>query len=424
MTLSNKLIELLGAIGNDIKNIYTQLTNLVNGKVYYKPIEKLDITQITRSIAINYSPELIRVYRNGLLLRGDGDDYIATDGQTIEFTFDLSVGDELDIERISVDNADPGSLQLALDDKADKAEVIKANTNEAIAGINNTKVMTPLRVKEAVDAIIRTGKIVHTGNTPPVDPIDNMLWYDTDEGYLAVFLNNGITSQWVTILGGGGSSTTAWADITDKPTAFAPSPHDHTWDSVQNKPASFPPDGHTQDWSTIENTPVTYPPSTHEHSDLLEADFSDFTDKTIDGTETLVFSTRLKATVQTVLNWILAKANTWTGIQKFRTVIFESQYANGNSGTARAINWSLSQKQSLVLNGNCTITQSFPGIGNYQLLLKQDATGNRSVTWSGVSLYIGGITQSAVNTAANSYSIASIYYDGTNIFLGVSKVNA
>ena len=285
------------------------------------------------------------------------------------------------------------------------SQTTKADKTEAESLTDNTKLMTPLRVKEAVDAIIRTGKIVHTGNTPPVDPIDNMLWYNTDEGYLAVFLNNGTTSQWVTILGGGGSSTTAWADITDKP-------------------ASFPPAGHNQDWSTIENTPATYPPSTHGHSDLLEANFSGFTDKTINGTETLVFSTRLKATVQTVLNWILAKANTWTGIQKFRTVIFESEYANGNSGTAKAINWSLSQKQSLVLNGNCTITQSFPGIGNYQLLLKQDATGNRSVTWSGVSLYIGGIAQSVVNTAANSYSIASIYYDGTNIFLGVSKVNA
>ena len=285
------------------------------------------------------------------------------------------------------------------------SQTTKADKTEAEGLTDNTKLMTPLRVKEAVDAIIRTGKIVHTGNTPPVDPIDNMLWYNTDEGYLAVFLNNGTTSQWVTILGGGGSSTTAWADITDKP-------------------ASFPPAGHNQDWSTIENKPVTYPPSTHGHSDLLEANFSGFTNKTIDGTETLVFSTRLKATVQTVLNWILAKANTWTGIQKFRTVIFESQYANGNSGTAKAINWSLSQKQSLVLSGNCTITQSFPGIGNYQLLLKQDATGNRSVTWSGVSLYIGSTNQPAINTAANSYSIASIYYDGTNIFLGVSKVNA
>ncbi len=285
------------------------------------------------------------------------------------------------------------------------SQTTKADKTEAEGLTDNTKVMTPLRVKEAVDAIIRTGKIVHTGNTPPVDPIDNMLWYNTDEGYLIVFLNNGTTSQWVTILGGGGSSTTAWADIT-------------------NKPTSFPPAGHNQDWSTIENTPATYPPSTHTHSNLLEADFTGFTDKTINGTETLVFSTRLKATVQTVLNWILAKANTWTGIQKFRTVIFESEYANGNSGTAKAINWSLSQKQSLVLNRNCTITQSFPGIGNYQLLIRQDATGNRTVTWSGVSLYIGGASQAAVNTAANSYSIASIYYDGTNIFLGVSKVNA
>lgn len=313
---------------------------------------------------------------------------------------------------------------IGADIKSLVSQTTKADKTEAEGLTDNTKLMTPLRVKEAVDAIIRTGKIVHTGNTPPVDPIDNMLWYDADEGYLAIFLNNGTTSQWVTILGGAGSSNTAWADITDKPTAFTPSPHDHTWSSIQNKPTSFPPDGHNHDWSTIENKPVTYPPSTHEHSDLLEADFSDFTDKTIDGTETLVFSTKLKATVQTVLNWILAKANTWTGIQKFRTVIFESQYANGNSGTSEAINWSLSQKQSLVLTGNCTITQKFPGVGNYQLLIRQDATGNRTVTWSGVSLYIGGASQAAINTAANSYSIASIYYDGTNIFLGVSKVNA
>ena len=132
------------------------------------------------------------------------------------------------------------------------SQTTKADKTEAEGLTDNTKLMTPLRVKEAVDAIIRTGKIVHTGNTPPVDPIDNMLWYDTNEGYLAVFLNNGITSQWVTILGGAGSSTTAWADITDKPASFPPDIHQHDWSSIQNKPSGYVPISHSHSVSEVD----------------------------------------------------------------------------------------------------------------------------------------------------------------------------
>ena len=132
------------------------------------------------------------------------------------------------------------------------SQTTKANKTEAEGLTDNTKLMTPLRVKEAVDAIIRTGKIVHTGNTPPVDPIDNMLWYDTDEDYLAIFLNNGTTSQWVTILGGAGSSTTAWADITDKPTSFPPDIHQHDWSSIQNKPSGYVPISHSHSISEVD----------------------------------------------------------------------------------------------------------------------------------------------------------------------------
>lgn len=103
---------------------------------------------------------------------------------------------------------------------------------------------------------------------------------------------------------------------------------------------------------------------------------------------------------------------------------FSSQFNAGNSGTAATVNFANGQKQLLTLTGNATVTLSFPGVGNYQLLLTQDATGSRTVTWSGVSRYVGSATAPAINTAASTSTVVSLYYDGTNVWLGASKVNA
>ena len=54
----------------------------------------------------------------------------------------------------------------------------------------------------------------------------------------------------------------------------------------------------------------------------LNTDFASLTTRTIDGTETLAFSGGLKATVQAVLNWMLGRANTWTGTQTFNKAVF------------------------------------------------------------------------------------------------------
>lgn len=106
------------------------------------------------------------------------------------------------------------------------------------------------------------------------------------------------------------------------------------------------------------------------------------------------------------------------------SVYFSGQLAAGNSGTATTINFSAGQKQSLVLTGNCTISTVFPGVGNYQLLLIQDATGGRTVTWAGSVQYVGSATAPAINTVANSYTMVSIYWNGNAMWLAASKVNA
>lgn len=111
-------------------------------------------------------------------------------------------------------------------------------------------------------------------------------------------------------------------------------------------------------------------------------------------------------------------------VQVGTSVHFANQLVTGNSGTATTINFSTGQKQALVLTGNCTISTTFPGVGNYLLLLVQDATGGRTVTWAGSVQYVGSATAPAINTVANSYTMVSIYWNGNAVWLAASKVNA
>lgn len=103
---------------------------------------------------------------------------------------------------------------------------------------------------------------------------------------------------------------------------------------------------------------------------------------------------------------------------------FSSQYDAGNSGTSKTIDFANGQKQKLTLNGNCTVTLSFPGVGNYQLILTQDGTGSRTVTWSGVSRYVGSASAPSINGTASASTLVSFYYDGTNVWMAAAKVNA
>lgn len=105
-------------------------------------------------------------------------------------------------------------------------------------------------------------------------------------------------------------------------------------------------------------------------------------------------------------------------------VVFPAQYDAGNSGTAKAIDFANGQKQKLLLTGNCTVSLSFPGVGMFQIILIQDGTGNRTVTWSGVTLYVDSPTAPEINTAAGGATLVSVFYDGANVWLGAGKVNA
>ena len=74
-----------------------------------------------------------------------------------------------------------------------------------------------------------------------------------------------------------GLTPVAWADVTGKPTTFAPTTHSHAWADITGKPATFAPTigktattakagDYVPTWSEITGKPSTFTPATHTHT--------------------------------------------------------------------------------------------------------------------------------------------------------------
>ena len=84
-----------------------------------------------------------------------------------------------------------------------------------------------------------------------------------------------------------------------------------------------------------------------------------------------------------------------------------------NTSTAITVSLANGTVQQLTLTGNATITMPTATAGkSFIILLKQDATGGRSVTWSTVK-YPGG-TAPTITATASRQDIFSFFADGTN----------
>lgn len=84
-----------------------------------------------------------------------------------------------------------------------------------------------------------------------------------------------------------------------------------------------------------------------------------------------------------------------------------------NSSTAITLALTNGTVQIITLTGNATITMPTATAGkSFIIMLKQDATGGRSVTWSTVK-YAGG-TAPTITATASRMDILSFFADGTN----------
>lgn len=102
-----------------------------------------------------------------------------------------------------------------------------------------------------------------------------------------------------------------------------------------------------------------------------------------------------------------------TGNRVAGTVVFD-EIDDGNSGTTDTIDWTAGPKHKSTLTDNVTFTFTDPdGATNVILILVQDGTGSRLVTWPSTVKWGGG-SAPTLTTTANAVDIISFYFDGTN----------
>ena len=84
-----------------------------------------------------------------------------------------------------------------------------------------------------------------------------------------------------------------------------------------------------------------------------------------------------------------------------------------NTGTAYTVANTAASILDLTLTGNCVLTYPAPsGGGQFTLLLKQDATGSRTVTWPSTVRWAGG-TAPTLTTTAGRTDVVAFLSDGT-----------
>ena len=114
-------------------------------------------------------------------------------------------------------------------------------------------------------------------------------------------------------------------------------------------------------------------------------------------------------------------------IAQVKNLYMFAEYDNGNSGAAKTIDWSNGQNQKITVNANTTLpVLSASGVGHYQLRLIQDATGARTVAFTGVSAsrWLNSVAQPAFNTAAAGETILTFFWNGSVFTVGMQKVGA
>jgi hypothetical protein len=91
---------------------------------------------------------------------------------------------------------------------------------------------------------------------------------------------------------------------------------------------------------------------------------------------------------------------------------------SANTGTALTVNLANGTVQNLTLTGNATITMPTAVAGkSFIIMLRQDATGSRSVTWSTV-VWPGGAAPTITGTASKM-DMYSFFSNGT-VWYGVT----
>jgi hypothetical protein len=107
----------------------------------------------------------------------------------------------------------------------------------------------------------------------------------------------------------------------------------------------------------------------------------------------------------------------------FHLVGFDGEYDNGTSGATKTINWKNGNKQRILLS-EATVSLAFlsPGVvGNFILVVVQDGSGKRTVSWPSEVKWPGGAAPE-LTKRAGAVDAFSFYYNGKD-YLGNASLD-
>lgn len=108
-------------------------------------------------------------------------------------------------------------------------------------------------------------------------------------------------------------------------------------------------------------------------------------------------------------------------------VSFAGEFDNGDSGSAKTIDFATGNKQKVVLTADTTLTiTGLDEVAHVQLRIIENGAGDHNITFVGLNAarWLGAVAQPDHNRAAGGETILSIFFDGTNAIQSMLKVGA
>lgn len=116
-----------------------------------------------------------------------------------------------------------------------------------------------------------------------------------------------------------------------------------------------------------------------------------------------------------VVNGTNAVGDQYNNLRK-DAILAVKDVTSDTDGATITFNMATSPIHTVTLGGNRTLATSNLVAGqSFVVVLKQDGTGSRTVTWWGNIIWPGA-TPPVLTTTANRYDIFTFLYDGTNYF--------
>lgn len=103
--------------------------------------------------------------------------------------------------------------------------------------------------------------------------------------------------------------------------------------------------------------------------------------------------------------------NAWSFVKEMVTAVEN----NGDSGSAKTIDWTKNNYHKITLTDDCTFTFTDPLPGLYVLEVIQDGTGSRLATWDGDVKWASG-TAPTLSSGAGDIDVFQFYYNGSSYY--------